>query len=246
MRLLTALKLAYSGFARGDEQARYTLAEKIAELIYPKNKFSEFGRLFLEDAPFIEQYVRLSGHPTNWRSLDRKFTLDQLAQAVAHLAGDTAECGAFEGASSWFMCRRMAGQGKMHHIFDSFEGLSRPGENDGTYWASGNLATTESVTRNILSAFDFVRYYKGWIPERFPEVAQRRFCLVHIDVDLYDPTFDSIAFFYERMTPGGFIVCDDYDFNSCPGAKLAMDNFLKDKPESVVRLPTGQAFIIKQ
>ena len=37
--------------------------------------------------------------------------------------------------------------------------------------------------------------FKGWIPDRFDEIALKKFCLVHIDVDLYQPTLDSLNFF---------------------------------------------------
>jgi hypothetical protein len=67
-----------------------------------------------------------------------------------------------------------------------------------------------------------------------------------LDVDLYQPTLDSLTFFYEKMTQGGIILCDDYGFTTCPGAKKAMDSFLSDKPEEVVSLPTGQGFVVRK
>ena len=42
------------------------------------------------------------------------------------------------------------------------------------------------------------------------------------------------------------MICDDYGFVTCPGAKKAMDEFFEDKAEPVIMLTTGQAFIIKQ
>ena len=50
------------------------------------------------------------------------------------------------------------------------------------------------------------------IPTRFDEVADRSFCFVHVDVDLFEPTRESIAFFYPRMVPGGVMLFDDYGF----------------------------------
>jgi hypothetical protein len=90
------------------------------------------------------------------------------------------------------------------------------------------------------------RFYPGWIPERFNEAAACRFCFVHIDVDLYQPTRDSLEFFYPRMSPGGMIVCDDYGYVNCPGAKQACDELAADWPERWLHLPTGQGLLIKQ
>jgi hypothetical protein len=89
-----------------------------------------------------------------------------------------------------------------------------------------------------------VVFHPGWIPERFTDVAERRFCFLHLDVDLLQPTHDALEFFYPRMVPGGVILCDDYGFETCPGARLAVDGFFASRPEPVVHLPTGQGLVI--
>lgn len=184
---------------------------------------------------------------------DRRFILHSMARAAASLPGDTAECGVLAGASSFLICSAMAGRGKSHHVFDSFEGLSAPGAEDrptdptAYAWAEQDLAVPlEVVTRN-LARFDQVHYHQGWIPTRFADVADRRFCFVHVDVDLHQPTADSLAFFYPRLVPGGVLLCDDYGYSTCPGAHRAFDELVADKPEGrVVHLSSGQGFIIKR
>ncbi len=245
MRLFTALRLFWSGLVKNDEPARYKLAERASGFLYPRYKFSEYGRSFLRDESFLRWYEESEGRG-NYHSLDRKFAFDQLAQLALGIPGDTAECGVFRGASSVLLCRRLAGSDKEHHLFDSFEGLSQPSCTDGAYWREGDLSASEETVRETLRDFPFVQYHRGWIPDRFPDVADRSFSFVHIDVDLYEPTRDSLAFFYERMSAGGVILSDDYGFESCPGARRAFDEFLADRPEPLVHLPTGQAFLIKQ
>ena len=80
------------------------------------------------------------------------------------------------------------------------------------------MATPEHTCRDTLKEFERVSYYKGWIPDRFEEVSDRKFSFIHIDVDLHRPTYDSAEFFYERLSPGGIILCDDYGSLLCPGA----------------------------
>ncbi len=149
------------------------------------------------------------------------------------------------GATSWLICDANRGRGKLHHVFDSFEGLSMPGANDGSHWSRGDLASSEEVARSQLAEFEAVRFYKGWIPERFTEVADRTFSFVHIDVDLEQPTRESIEFFYPRISAGGIIVCDDYGHTTCPGATRAVDQFLAGKDEQMISCPSGGGFIIK-
>ena len=186
---------------------------------------------------------------------DRRFVLWSLAKSLASLEGDTAECGVFNGGSSFLMCLARADQPEPfpHHVFDSFEGLSEPQGSDvpdrpeSFRWKAHDLSVGEDVVRRNLARFDFVTLYKGWIPDRFAEVADRRFSFVHIDVDLHQPTWDSLDFFYDRLVPGGVLLCDDYGFTTCPGARRAFDDFIRPRPErSVVHLPTGQGLVVKR
>jgi len=231
---------------RGDlsEGERYRLAERLSMAVYPTFKFSEFARIWLKDERFLRYYERFMD-PGNWHSLDRKFTLNELLKLVAHLPGDLAEVGVYKGASAWLMCEATAGTTKTVHLFDSFEGLSEPLPVDGTYWFRGALQAGDEHVRQNLAKFGNAKIYEGWVPTRFREVADRSFCFVHVDVDLYEPTRASIEFFYERLVPDGLLLFDDYGFETCPGARHAVDEFLATRPEALVMLPTGQALIQK-
>jgi len=227
------------------DSERYQAAEVLAGAVYPKYRFSEFARIFLEDDAFLTYYERFMD-VGNWHSLDRKYTLDQLLKLTLHLEGDLVECGAYKGASAYLMCKAFRNSDCVVHLFDSYEGLSAPGNRDGAYWTKGALQTPEAVLHQSLAEFHNYRSYKGWIPNRFGEVADRRFRFLHVDVDLFQPTLDSLNFFYERVVPGGLILMDDYGFTTCPGAKRAADEFFASKPERIVMLSTGQAFTVKR
>ncbi len=242
-RLLSQLCAGLKSNAPEDQ--RYRAAEIAAGMIYPKFKFSEFGRLFLEDENFLDYYRRFMD-PDNWHSLDRKYTLAQLLKLAACLNGDMAECGAYKGASAFLLCQALKGADKRVHLFDSFQGLSTPGKWDGGYWVPGALTASEEELQKSLAEFDNYRSYRGWMPQRFHEVAEFNFSLVHIDVDLYQPTRDSLEFFYPRVVRSGIILMDDYGFVTCPGAKRAADEFFADKPESILMLTTGQAMVTRQ
>ena len=245
IKAIAGIKYLVNFLRKRDERSRYVLAEALSRQVYPRYKFSEFGRLIEYDDDFVRYYEQFCG-TENYHSLDRKYTLDQLMKLVTTVEGDTAECGVYRGASSYLICRRIVGLGKMHHAFDSFEGLSMPAPEDGTHWKKGDMAVNESFLMENLREFDYVVCHKGWIPEKFHEVENKRFCFIHLDVDLYQPTRDALTFFYSRTNPGGIILQDDYGFITCPGAKIAMDSFFSDKPEEIVSLPTGQGVVFKR
>ncbi len=178
----------------------------------------------------------------------RRWSLHQLLRLTENVEGDTAECGVFKGSSSWLICRSNKENGyfdRMHHCFDSFEGLSTPTDEDGTHWTPGVLSATEDIAKRNLSEFSDIVFYKGWIPDRFEDCDANRFSFVHVDVDLYEPTKDSIEYFYGLISPGGVLLCDDYGFTTCPGATKAVDEFLADKSEKMIALDCGGGFFVK-
>lgn len=246
MRAFTFVRLLYKRFFSETERdyAGAQLLRRSGALWAPKMVIGEYGKIWTEDRDFFEYYRKFE--EDNDASAERKFFLRSLLSLVEDVPGDTAECGAYRGASSWLICDRFSNSDKTHYIFDSFQGLSAPSPVDGNYWKQGDLTAGEEILKKNLSGVPRVKILGGWIPERFNEVAGRRFCFVHIDVDLYQPTLDSIAFFYPRLAPGGIILSDDYGFSTCPGARLAIDEYMKNRPEPVVHVPTGQAFIIKR
>lgn len=163
--------------------------------------------------------------------------------------GDTAECGVRYGKSSFFILNGLADPQRPHHLCDSFEGLSEPGEVDVETiarregWKAGDLVADERIARAQLAAFPQCAFHRGWIPDCFAGLEARRFALVHIDVDLYEPTRAAFEFFYPRLSPGGVMVCDDYGFASCPGARKAVDEFFAKRPDIFIELPSGQALV---
>jgi hypothetical protein len=246
-----AVSAALRDFAIGKmaPMERFQLAREFYHRIWERTPLPDHGRRIDQDTAFAEDFARIS--PDADVTYERKYNLDQLFQLVRHIGGDVAECGAYKGASAFFLARHIVklSLAKRLCLFDSFEGLSSPDDIDGNYWYKGALEGTMEDIRAALAPLGptpFVEFYKGWIPERFQEVADRSFCFVHIDVDLYQPTLDSIAFFYPRMTAGGIVLLDDYGFASCPGVTAAIDRFMADKREPIVNLAAGGAFIMRQ
>lgn len=225
---------------------KYKISEHLVSAIYPKYKFSEFERIWLDDTDFLNYYKSIMD-PGNWHSYDRKYTLQNLVRSVVGLKGDIAEAGVYKGASAYLMCKENLGQHESKiYLFDSFQGLPKPKSADGNYWKEGVFSTPVSELATTLKEFNNYVVCAGWIPSRYNEIEDKKFKFVHIDVDLFDPTFDSISFFYDRVVPGGMILLDDYGFYSCPGAKKAVDKFMVDKVEKLINLTTGQGLIIKK
>ena len=97
-----------------------------------------------------------------------------------------------------------------------------------------NFASSEKEVKKVLNKFEFVEIFKGWIPERFNEVSSKKFNFIHIDVDLYKPTLDSIQFFFPRLEKNGIMICDDYNSTDFRCKKAWDEYFLKKNDLSFI------------
>jgi hypothetical protein len=245
-RVFKAIRWLLTGSPSQRRRVRQELA-RVSASLFGDYYISDDYKLWLEDRDFRKKYNELS--PGNPYSMDRKFVLREFARLVSNVPGAIAECGCYEGASAWFMATELPDVPL--YLFDSFAGLSSPTAEDTALsenhfaWQAGDLTSPEDKVTATLAGFSHVSLLKGWIPERFGEVEDQSFRLVHIDVDLYEPTRDSIAFFYPRMSPGGVMIFDDYGMTSCPGAYKAVEDYMLDRDEHILHLPTGQGVVIK-
>ena len=245
------LKLVWhAGF--GNTQHRYEARHRLLAGVAHRLGFRLYNKnlAWLEDAHYKEVWHRF---PEAKKYIhERKFNLYHIARSQRNIPGDIAECGVYTGGTSHLMLCATEGTDKQLFGFDSFEGLSAPEEVDRpararTFaWHTHELSVSkERAERNLQQHGHRVHLFESWIPEKLDQVADRNFCLVHLDVDLYQPTEAALSFFYPRTNPGGMIVCDDYGSEACPGARQAMDEWAAQHGEHVIHLTTGQGLIIK-
>jgi O-methyltransferase len=246
-RTLRALQWLVAGSSAERRRVRQELA-RISASLFGDFPLSDDYKYWRADKAFLDDYKRLS--PGNPYSQDRKWTLREYVRLSNSLEGDLAECGCYQGATAYFMAQASS-HGALC-LFDSFAGISKPQDNDIAAttdvmaWNEGDLAASQATVRATLAAFEQVEYFPGWIPTRFDDVRDRRFRVVHIDVDLYQPTRDSIAFFYPRLVEGGVIVMDDYGLMTCPGARQAAEEYAAEQGIGILELPTGQGIITRR
>jgi hypothetical protein len=248
-RLYRAVKWLIAGTSAQRRRVRQELA-RIAAATFGDFPISEDHKLWRDDKTFFDDFNRMS--PENPYSQDRKWTLREYVKFNNALPGDLAECGCYVGTSAFFIAQAST-HGKLY-LFDSFQGLSAPDATDKNIaesvmpWTEGggDLTASEATLRHNLARYDTIEVFPGWIPERFAEVADHEFRLVHIDVDLYQPTRDSLNFFYPRLVKGGVIVMDDYGFKTCPGATRAADELAASQGIEILHLATGQGVIMKR
>jgi O-methyltransferase len=183
-------------------------------------------------------------------SPDRCYLLYSLAQQALNLEGEYWECGVYRGGTALMFASLLADKSDVTRrpilrLFDTFEGMPET-EPEKDFHRRGDFSDTslETVMQRVGNP-EIARFHRGFIPSSFEGLEESTIAFAHIDVDIHSSVAECCKFIYMRTTPGGFLIFDDYGFQSCPGARAAVDEFFRDKPEVPLVLPTGQAVVIK-
>jgi len=196
--------------------------------------------------PEFEALYRVA-EPHTLVSRDRCFVLWKTLLQALRVPGAVFECGVFRGGTARLLAQVLseASANRPLHLFDSFEGF--PETRDGVdRFRAGDLGTTSvEDVRRLLSPFPFVELHVGFVPDTFQGLDVDRIAWAHVDLDIYQSVLDAIDFIYPRLSPGGYLMFDDYAFPSCAGARRAVDEAFRDRPEVPLCLPTGQALVVK-
>jgi O-methyltransferase len=163
--------------------------------------------------------------------------LHRLAKEVDRLGvpGALVDCGAWNGGSSVLMST--AAPEREVWAFDSFEGLPQPGEVDGreSFEFAGACVGCPDKLREGFERFgvpERLNVRPGWFEDSLPEAAGEigQIALLHSDGDWYDSVRLTLEVMYPLVSPGGFIVIDDY--GTWPGARRATDEYRRRMGDS--------------
>lgn len=164
-------------------------------------------------------------------------TIARYTSLAEKIDGDFVEIGVAKGTTFYRLARIAAKQGKLAHAIDSFYGLSEAGEFDrqegeegarkaGAHSVNGEnqfikLMDEKSLSREVYNTWE------GWIPEVFLKGPHNvRFSLALLDVDMYQPTADSLPWVWERINIGGYLLLDDCAFGAEKECTRAIKEFL--------------------
>lgn len=171
------------------------------------------------------------------------YNLASLTITTNDISGDIAEIGSYQGASAKLIGKYKT-TGKSLFVIDSFQGLPEVLDIDRQAgFKKGAYKANKSDVDLYLEHIPNVAVISGFFPQENSELLNdREFSLVHLDIDLYEPTKDCLEFFYSRMTQGGVILSHDYH---TPGIRRAFTEFLADKPEIAIELIEHHGMIVK-
>lgn len=161
--------------------------------------------------------------------------------------GDFIETGVWRGGATIFMRAALKVLGVKDRVVwaaDSFEGLPEPDAEKFPLEAKAykSAAMTkyykhlavglEEVERNF-AAYGMldgqVRFLKGWFKDTLPSAPIERLAIMRLDGDYYESTRDALTNLYDKLSPGGYVIIDDYGEDSWTYCRKAVDEFREQR-----------------
>jgi len=167
--------------------------------------------------------------------------LDNIQRCIEHILedkvpGDLIETGVWRGGAVIFMRGVLKAYGVTDRTVwaaDSFDGLPAPNaakypQDAGIHLEQyRQLAIPIDEVRLNFERYelldDQVRFLKGWFSDTLPQAPIRKLSLLRLDGDLYESTMDALKNLYARVSPGGYVIVDDYSV--IPACRQAVHDF---------------------
>jgi O-methyltransferase len=191
-----------------------------------------------KDYVFNSDYIRAS-------------SLELIANEIydKNIVGSVAELGVYKGGFARIINK--AFPDRKLYLFDTFEGFdSRDVKTElKNNFSNGKQDFSDTNVELVLGKMqnrENCIVKKGFFPETAVGINDN-FSFVSIDADLYDPIYNGLHFFYERLNSGGYIMLHDYNNKEYNGAKVALRKFSAEKKISYFPIcdAWGSAVIMK-
>ena len=160
------------------------------------------------------------------------------------LPGDVIEIGVYKGGSLTRIAQAYHRINKTIYGIDTFEGMPMP-DADIDLHKEGDFNDTDYdyLSKWYADEYSNIKLIKGKFPDISDQLPEdNKYCFVHVDVDIYQSVMDCCCYFYPRLVNQGYMIFDDYNFPTCPGAKKAVDDYFGTINEGY----TGEALSTKQ
>lgn len=151
------------------------------------------------------------------------------------VAGDFIETGVWRGGVTILMRAVLAAYGDIDRVVwvaDSFEGLPAPDPSHpadaGLDWSHVEVLKVDAdAVRANFARYDLlddqVRFLEGWFADTLHSAPIGQLAVLRLDGDLYGSTMDALEALYPKVSPGGFVIVDDYGgWESC---RRAVDDY---------------------
>jgi hypothetical protein len=181
-------------------------------------------------------------------------TIDAVEHAVTNaVPGSLVECGVWRGGSVLAMILTLQRHGvddRDIYLYDTFEGMTEPGEHDTSPFDEPAADTWLQATAAGKQAWDYMfqpevfgrdqvealllstgypadrlHFVVGPVEQTLPGVVPQAIAVLRLDTDWYESTRDELEHLYPLISRGGVLIIDDY--GHWEGARRAVDEYFE-------------------
>jgi O-methyltransferase len=180
-------------------------------------------------------------------SPERIYSLIEAVKYIGRndIQGAIVECGVWKGGSMMAAAETLLREGDTSRelfLYDTFEGMSEPGELDKTWmgeaasglladkdreknliWAYSTLDTVKEGMKSIGYPETRVHYVRGRVEDTIPGTVPGEIAILRLDTDWYESTRHELLHLFPLLSKGGVLILDDY--GHWQGARAAVDEY---------------------
>ena len=231
-------------------QSAITRFRKIFSAVYAGDNVILLGRTlgFRRDRKLMQAFNKNAGTDQEKSLLLRINTLAWAARQSLAVEGDFVECGVWRGFCSAVLADYLdfATLPRRLYLYDTFEGIPKELDSEGH---DSPRFREEGIYESVVERFSpypNVRVVKGRVPDTLHIEAPERIAMMHIDMNSSLAEIAALEVLYDRVSPGGVIVFDDYGWTGYREQQLAEERWAQDRGQSILELPTGQGLLVKR
>ncbi len=198
-----------------------------------------------------DQYVSPDG--ISWRM----YVLCWAARRGLALEGDFVECGVFKGDMSLVVVQSTGfpASGKTFYLYDTFSGFaakySSPADfpmNEGFFDYANRIYSEAGIYESVVERFapyETVKVVRGVLPDSLDQACPEKIAYLHIDLNSPQAEIGTLLRLFDRVSPGGAVIFDDYGWIEYERQREVEDAFMAERGYTILELPTGQGLVVK-
>ena len=204
-----------------------------------KKSISNFKNLKASDVWNAENIYHLK---TNTTRISKLIYHYEIYKKIINIPGDVVECGVFKGISfTRFLTFRSILENNFSRKIIGFDAFGKfpkqRNKNDKKFIKKWESFAGNGISKNELNSILIKKNFQNYelvqgdvvktIPSFLKKSGTKKIALLHLDMDVYEPTKFVLNKLFRKMSSNGIILIDDYSV--IPGATKAIDEFLKTK-----------------
>jgi predicted O-methyltransferase YrrM len=198
---------------------------------------------FLSDDRFMRAVERHAGTEVERSIIWRTAVLCWAARNGLRREGDFVECGCYMGTSARVVADVLdfAELDRTYWLYDLFE---YPEGSKHTHMPGMGAGLFEA-TKQRFGDLENVRVIRGAVPAVLEGQSADRIAFLHIDMNNAAAEIGALDALFDRVSPGGIVVLDDYGYQGYVEQRDAERAWFAARGYDVIELPTSQGLVVK-